>query len=107
VRQTSCPGHYAFVTLRVEPHHGIGSVVFLNATQAERNTQAWVPAVEEGIRQFLADQVRQRKRIVGTRVVLTWLVDHPVDSRASSFEQATIRVMTQAFEAAGIPLRAG
>jgi hypothetical protein len=43
----------------------------------------------------------------GTRVVLTRLVDHPVDSRASSFEQATIRAMTQAFAAAGIPLRAG
>jgi translation elongation factor EF-G len=71
--------------------------------EADRDTQAWVPAVEEGIRQFLADQAQQGRRIVGTRVVLTRLADHPVDSRAGSFEHAAFRAMTQAFEAAAVP----
>jgi elongation factor G len=103
VRQTSCPGHYAVVTLRVEPHHGTGSVVFLNATQADHNTQAWVPAAEEGIRQFLAEQAKQGKRIIGVRVGLARLSDHPVDSRAASFERAASSALTKAFEAAAIP----
>jgi hypothetical protein len=40
---------------------------------------------------------------VGIRVVLTRLIDHPVDSRAGSFEQATVRAMAEAFAAAGVP----
>jgi hypothetical protein len=36
------------------------------------------------------------------RVVLTHLVDHPVDSRARSFAQAALQAMAQAFEAAGV-----
>jgi hypothetical protein len=103
VRQASCPGHYAVVTLRVEPHPGPAPVVFLNATQAGRDTSPWVPAVEEGIRQFVAGQAEQGKRIVGTRVLLTRLIDHPVDSRASSFERPTARAMSQAFETAAVP----
>jgi hypothetical protein len=103
VRQTSCPGHYAVVTLRLELHPGPAPVVFLNASRAERDPQRWVPAVEEGVRQFLADQAQQGRRIVGARVVLTRLVDHPVDSRASSFEHAAFRAITEAFEAAAVP----
>jgi translation elongation factor EF-G len=77
--------------------------VFLNAAQADRDGQRWMPAVEEGIRQFVADQAEQGKRLVGTRVVLTRLRHHPVDSRASSFERAASRAMAQAFEAVAVP----
>jgi hypothetical protein len=103
VRQTSCPGHYAVVTLRLEPYPGPAPVVFVNATQTDRDPQRWHPAVEEGIRQFLADQARQGKRVVGTRVVLTHLIDHPIDSRATSFEHAALQAMSQAFETAAVP----
>jgi hypothetical protein len=107
VRQTSCPCDFAIVALRVEPYPGPAPVVFLNASRADRDPQAWVPAVEAGLRQFLTDQAQQGRRIVVTRVVLTRLGDHPVDSRARSFERAAAQAMIQAFEAAGIPLRAG
>jgi hypothetical protein len=103
VRQASYPGHYAVVTLRVEPYPGPTLVVFLNAAQASRDTPCWVPAVEEGIRQFVVDQAQQGQRIVGTRAVLTRLADHPVDSQAASFERAASSAMAQVFEAAGIP----
>jgi hypothetical protein len=103
IRQMGCPGHFAIVTLRVEPHSGPAPVMFFNATRASRDTQHWVPAVEEGIRLFVANQAQEGKRIVGTRVVLTRLIDHPVDSRASSFEQATVRAVAEAFAAAGVP----
>jgi hypothetical protein len=36
-------------------------------------------------------------------VLLTRLVDHPIDSRARPFEQAAVRAMSHAFEAAGVP----
>jgi hypothetical protein len=107
VRQTGCPGHFAIVTLRVEPHPGPTPVVFFNATQADRDPQQWVPAVEEGIRQFVAAQAQQGRRVVGTRVVLARLVDHPVDARLASFERAASSALARAFEAAGGPALSG
>jgi hypothetical protein len=103
VRHLSARNCYASVTLRIEPNPGSAQVVFLNATRADRDTQAWVPAVEEGIRQFIADQAQQGKQVVATRLVLTRLGDHPVDSSANSFKRAAAQAMTQAFEAAGVP----
>ena len=46
---------------------------------------------------------KQGKRIIGVRVVLVRLSDHPVDSRAASFERAASSALAQAFEAAAIP----
>jgi hypothetical protein len=103
VRKMGCPAHFAILTLRVEPYPGPAPVVLLNATRPDRHLQAWVPAVEEGIRLFLAEVARQGKRVVGVRVLLTRLVDHPVDSRASSFERATVMAMRQAFEVGFVP----
>src|SRR5262249_10198538 len=96
-RQTSGPRHFAVVTLRVEPYAGPAPVVFLNAARADRDTQQWVPAAEEGVRQFVAEQARQGRRVVGTRVMLTRLAGHPVASRASSFERAACLALAQAF----------
>ncbi len=99
VRQTSCPGHFAVVTLHVEPRPALAPPAFLNAAPA--GLQRWVPAVEAGLGQFVRDQAEQGKRLVGMRVLLTDLVDHPVDSRARSFEVAAYQVMSQLFETVG------
>jgi hypothetical protein len=97
VRQTSCPGHFAVVTLRLEPYAGRAPVVFLNAAEADANVQQWVPSVEEGIQQFVAERSERGQRLTGLRVVLTRLVQHSIDSRARSFERATILVLSEAF----------
>jgi hypothetical protein len=102
IRQTSCPGHYAVVTLRVEPAPAARSVVFFIAAPALSSSQHWLPAVEEGVRQFVADQAEQGKRVTGVRAVLTGLRDHPVDSRARSFELAAAQAMVLAFGEAGV-----
>jgi hypothetical protein len=93
IRQTSCPGHFAVVTLRVEPYPGPAPVVFVNAALAR---PLWGAAVEQGVRRFVREQAEASNRITGVRVLVTRLEDHPVDSRQRDFETAAALALAAA-----------
>lgn len=106
-RQTSCPGHFAVVTLRLEIDFGPDAVVFVNRLDAgspvwfvamkdpvEANRSLgteWAPFVAEvveGVREALAQLSPDGSPIQALKVSLTGMKVHPVDSRVRDFRQA-------------------
>jgi hypothetical protein len=97
VRQSACPGHFARVTLRIDPMLQSGPVVFLNAAPANVNVQPWLGAIASGVRQALRERAEsERMELRGMRITLIEIVEHAVDSTPRAFERAASLALTEA-----------
>ncbi len=121
VRQTSCPGHFAIVTLRLEIDFGPDAIVFVNrldehspvwfvagdhVSEANRSMgtdwEPFVAQVIEGVKQALASLSPDGAPIQALKVSLIGIRVHPIDSRMADFKQAAILTMTEAIQKAGL-----
>ena len=121
VRQSSCPGHFAVVTLRLEIDFGPDAVVFANcldgkstvwcvgmAEAAEANRAPWtdwepfVAEVIEGVREALTSLSPDGNPIQGVKVSLVGMKVHPVDSRCRDFRRAAILAVAEAIQKVGL-----
>ena len=122
VRQTSCPGHFALVTLKLEIDFGPDAVFFVSGLDEDSpvwfvdmqeppgatrslGTDCWAPFVADvvqGVREALARLSPAGSPIQGLKVSLTSMKVHRVDSRVGDFKQAAILAMTEAVRKAGL-----
>jgi translation elongation factor EF-G len=121
VRQSSCPGHFAIVTLRLELDFGPDAVTFVNLLNersqvwcvlgedpAEANHtlgtdwEPFVAEVAEGVREALASRSPDGAPIQALKVSLVGMRVHPVDSRVRDFKQAAVLALTEALQQAGL-----
>lgn len=110
VRQTSGPGHFAVVTLRLEIDFGPDAVVFVNRLDkrdlaAETHVTDWKPFVSEvveGVRQALVESSPDGSPIQAVQVILLEVRVHPVDSQPQDFRRAAILAVAEAVGQAGL-----
>src|SRR5690349_11695161 len=103
VHQTSPPGRFAKIMLRIEPKPDSDEVVFVNSASESSDepelASFYVSGVEKGVREFAG-----RLGVVQTRVTLIEMKIHPVDSNELSFKLAAIQAMEDAFARFGVPI---
>jgi hypothetical protein len=103
VNQMASGGSYvAIFNLRVEPHSGPEPVVFSNEADDSPNVQQWVPNIVDGIRDFAEKELAERIEIMGIKVALTLLIDHPVDAKPRAFRKYAAVAMGEVFDQAGV-----
>ncbi len=101
VRQTSGPGQFAVVTLRVTPLSRGAGVRFVNDVKGGSVAGEFVPAVERGARAALERGVREGVPVVDVEVTLLDGAMHSVDSSAMAFEIAGSLAVQRAVNEAG------
>ena len=103
-RQLGGRGHYAAVTVRVEPYQpeaGAEPIVFANELSGEDGlSKEFLAAVEEGIKDAATAGPLAGYPMLKVRVVLTGAKTHPVDSTEIAFTQAAALAFEQAVNAA-------
>ncbi len=87
-KQSGGHGHYAEVSLRVEPLEPGGGVVFENAAPPSEFPRDFVRPTEQGVRQALEKGVIAGYPVTDVRVTLLGGRFHEVDSAAGDFEIA-------------------
>jgi hypothetical protein len=121
VRQTSCPGHFAVVTLRLEIEFGPDAVIFVS--RLDEQSVVWLVAtddagkasptavaywnpyvseVAEGVKEGLTGLSPDEKPIQAVKVSLLGLKVHPIDSRAPDFRRAAVIAVTEAVHKVGL-----
>ena len=104
VQQAAGRGHFARVTLRVEPAPGTRKVAFANEAPAEGVPKAYAPAVEEGVLSAAACGHLAGYPMLDLRVTLIDGAFHEVDSSPIAFSAAASRAFEQAVDAGGVVL---
>ncbi|MEM9064452.1 MAG: elongation factor G [Planctomycetota bacterium] len=102
-KQTGGAGQFGEVHLRVEPlptDHETG-FEFVNATVGGSIPRQFMPAIEKGIKQALADGAFAGYPLTGVRVEVFDGKHHPVDSKEIAFITAGRRAFTEAVKSAG------
>jgi len=107
IRQTGGHGQFAVVKIRVEPFKSEDedvALTFVSMMKGERIDSAYIPAVEEGVRECAQSGVVSGFPLIDVKVTLLDGKDHPVDSSEMAFEAAGAIALRQAVEATGIVL---
>jgi hypothetical protein len=94
-KQLSARDEFAAVSLRFEPHAGSPSVLFFNAVQPSAPCP-WVLSIDAALERLATLWAGRGQALSGMRIILTGFRDHPVDSSARAFEQATVAAITKA-----------
>jgi hypothetical protein len=103
VRQTSCPGHFAVVTIRLEPRLESRAVLFRNSLgESEEVPLAYLDVVIEGVCRGLTGFCDFDKGVAFLQVDLLKLQHHPVDSRGDDFVKAADEAVRQCVEEVGL-----
>jgi len=87
-KQTGGHGQYAKVTLNIEPLPRGSGFEFVNKTVGGSVPRQYVPAVENGVHEAMAEGVLAHNPVIDVRVSLVDGKDHPVDSSEMSFKLA-------------------
>jgi elongation factor G len=87
-KQTGGHGQYAKVTLSLEPLPRGSGFEFVNKIVGGVVPRQYVPAVENGVHEALAEGVLTHNPVIDVRVSLVDGKDHPVDSSEMSFKLA-------------------
>jgi len=104
VRQTGGRGQYAVVNVRLEPINpakGEPHFEFFDATRGGAIDQAYVPAVERGLKEAMSQGVLAGFEVLNIRATLLDGKEHPVDSSEIAFENAGRIAFGEAMKAAG------
>jgi elongation factor G len=104
IRQASCPGHFAIVTLRLEPYHGAQQACLEWRAAEEDIPSAYLPAILEGIRRAAAEGVDDGRPIINVKVVVMGGAYHEVDSRSASYRVAAAQAFKNAVMRADLAL---
>lgn len=103
VRQTSCPGHFAIVRLKLQPVLEDRSVLFRNELDEKSDSPlAYVEATIEGVTDALGKQSDADRGVSHLRVDLLGLRHHPVDSQRRDFVRTAEQAIEQCIEEAGL-----
>ncbi|NOZ22152.1 MAG: elongation factor G [Planctomycetes bacterium] len=104
IRQSGGRGHYAVVTLRVEPLAGEGQVEFVNEVVGGEIPKEFIPAVEAGVRSTAGGGVVTGYPLVNVRITLLDGSYHAVDSSDIAFAAAGSMALRAAVEKVGVDL---
>jgi len=91
-KQTGGAGQFADVTLRVEPlaqdqAHEDG-LEFVNEVVGGVISRGFMPAIEKGVREAMAEGLISGNPVIGVRVAVFDGKEHPVDSKEIAFKTA-------------------
>lgn len=104
VKQTGGHGQYAHVVLRVEPAAPGEGFEFANKVVGGRVPREFVPAVERGIVEAMAEGPYARYPVVDVRVALLDGSAHEVDSSEQAFRTCAAMAFREACRKAGMRL---
>ncbi|MCX7749974.1 MAG: elongation factor G [Candidatus Bipolaricaulota bacterium] len=104
VKQTGGHGQYAHVVLRVEPAAPGAGFEFTNKVVGGRIPKEFIPAVERGIVEALAEGPYARYPVVDVRVALLDGSAHEVDSSEQAFRACAAAAFREACRKAGMRL---
>ncbi len=104
VKQTGGHGQYAHVVLRVEPAAPGEGFEFTNKVVGGRVPREFVPAVERGIVEAMAEGPYARYPVVDVRVALLDGSAHEVDSSEQAFRTCAAAAFREACRKAGMRL---
>jgi len=96
VKQTGGPGQYAHIVVEIGPAPRGAGLVFVDQVKGGAIPREWVPAIEDGVRQAMADGLLGGHPVVDVRVVVLDGSIHAKDSSELAFRIAG----AQAFRAA-------
>ena len=104
VRQFASGGSsFAIYTLRFAPDAQEPGVRFVTALERpEPEADYWIPFIEEGMREHLADWAREGKPVGHLVVSLVSLRLHPIDSKPNTFKRTAKLATAQALEKCGV-----
>jgi len=100
-KQTGGAGQFADVTLRVEPlaqdqEHEDG-LEFVNEVVGGVISRGFMPAIEKGVREAMAEGLISGNPVIGVRVAVFDGKEHPVDSKEIAFKTAGKEAFKLAF----------
>jgi|GEM_PF-1667575 len=104
IRQTSCPGLYADLTLQVEPIEGAGEVNMGWHVGSETIPAEFAAAVFDGIQEAAFAGGPHGLPLVNLHVLVIDGSHHPVDSSARAFRMAAAKALKGAIAKAGTRL---
>jgi elongation factor G len=99
-KQTGGAGQFGEVFLRIEPLQRGGGFEFVDEVTGGAIPNQFIPAVEKGVRQALADGALAGFPIQDVRVIVYDGKSHPVDSKEVAFVAAGRKAFLDAFEKA-------
>lgn len=103
-KQSGGAGQFADVTLRVEPLPPDPSrtdpLEFVNATVGGVISRGFMPAIEKGVREAMAEGVLVGSPVIDVRVSVIDGKEHPVDSKEIAFKIAGAQAFKQAVQQA-------
>jgi elongation factor G len=102
IKQTGGSGQFAVAKVRFEVMPGETKIEFENKIVGGSVPKEYIPAVEDGIRDFCEKGGELKLPIVGVRASLIDGKSHDVDSSEMAFRTAGVLAMRMAIEAAGI-----
>jgi hypothetical protein len=103
VRQTSCPGHFAIIRLRLLQMLEDRSILFRNdLDEASDAPLTYVEAALEGVTDALGKQSGADRGVSHLRIDLLTLRHHPVDSQSRDFARTAGQAVEQCVEEAGL-----
>jgi elongation factor G len=102
VRQSGGPGQFAVVTLAARPAARGSGVRFVDGTRGGVIPQAFVPAIEAGVRAACSRGLREGVPVVDVEVELLDGEVHVRDSSAVAFEVAASLAVQRAGEVTGL-----
>jgi elongation factor G len=100
IRQSGGKGQYGHVVLAVEPEEGTG-FTFENKIADGKIPRAFVPAIEQGVKEALHTGVISGNPIIGVKVTLLDGSHHEVDSTELAYKIAGSMAFQNAAEKAG------
>jgi elongation factor G len=103
-KQTGGAGQFAEVHLRVEPLERGQGFEYVNEVYGGRISQSFIPSIEKGIRQVMAQGVIAGYPVVDVRAAVYDGKEHPVDSKDIAFQIAGREVFKLCVQGAGAVL---
>lgn len=99
-KQTGGAGQFAEVHMRVEPLPGGGDLEYVSEVFGGTISGVYLPSIEKGIRQVMAQGVIAGFPVVGIKAVVFDGKEHPVDSKDIAFQTAGREVFKLAVQQA-------
>ncbi|MES2148751.1 MAG: elongation factor G [Pseudomonadota bacterium] len=104
IKQTGGHGQYGHVVLKVEPQARGQGFVFVDAIKGASVPREFIPAVEQGVRDVLANGVLAGYPVVDVKATLLFGSSHAVDSSENAYRVAAASAFRDGCRQAGAVL---